>query len=61
MSYHDRHFARRAGETPLRPNYANWIEGPEKHEIGTNVLWYGVVVLSVVLVLGFVSGVLSNV
>ena len=26
MNYHDTHFARRMGETPLRPDYANSIE-----------------------------------
>ena len=28
MNYHDTHFARRMGETPLRPDYANAIERP---------------------------------
>jgi len=26
MNYHDTHFARSMGETPLRPDYANAIE-----------------------------------
>lgn len=60
MSYHDHRFARRSGETPLRPQYASWWEAPEP-AVTTNHVWFTTCAITFLLAVSATVGYFYNV
>jgi len=60
MAYHDYRFARTMNEKPMRPDYANWWEGPEK-TVTPNHVWFVSWFITILMVISFAVGYFYNV